>query len=130
VKASIVSIVRFKKPRESVLKAVELSRGLNDLPSNPRVFIKPNIVFWTSEVLFPKWGVITTSRVVEDMVFLLKERGVDDITVGEGTVISKPKDLETPARAFETLGYPTLKKRYGVKYLNVFEHPFVRYRSG
>lgn len=65
------------------------------MPAKARVFIKPNIVFWTKAVPFPKWGVITTSRVVEDMVVLLKERGVDDITIGEGTVTLKAKDLET-----------------------------------
>ena len=98
--------------------------GLDHLPSRAKVFIKPNIVFWTRVVPFPKWGVITTSRVVEDMVVLLKERGIDDITIGEGTVTMNPKDTETPAHAFETLGYRELEKRYGVKCLNVFERPF------
>jgi uncharacterized protein (DUF362 family) len=119
-----VAIVRYTGAMESVRKAVELSHGLDDLPANPRVFIKPNIVFWTRSVSFPKWGVITTSRVVEDMVALLKERGVEDITIGEGTVTMKPKDRETPAHAFEALGYNVLKKRYGVKVVNVFERPF------
>ncbi len=125
-----VSIVRYEKPFHSVAKAVALSRGLDPLPTQAKVFIKPNIVFWTKAVLFPKWGVITTSRVVEDMVVLLKERGIDDITIGEGSVISKPKDLETPAHAFKTLGYEVLKKRYGVKYLNTFERPFEKVHVG
>ncbi len=109
----LVSIVPYVKPLESVRKAVELSQGLEQLPSNARVFIKPNIVFWTKAVAFPKWGVITTSRVVEDMIILLKERGIDDITIAEGTVTMNPKDFETPAHAFEMLGYGTLKKKYG-----------------
>jgi uncharacterized protein (DUF362 family) len=127
---SLVSIVRYEKPLESVWRAVELSYGLDHMPPKARVFIKPNIVFWTKAVPFPKWGVITTSRVVEDMVVLLKERGVDDITIGEGTVISKAKDLETPAHAFKTLGYHALKKRYGVKVINVFERPFEKVDLG
>ena len=118
------AIVRYENPLESVRKAVDLSNGLDRLPAKARVFIKPNIVFWTRVVPFPKWGVITTSRVVEDMVVLLKERGIEDITIGEGTVTMNPKDTATPAHAFETLGYQTLQKRYGVKYLNVFERPF------
>jgi len=121
---SIVSIVHYESPLESVRKAVELSHGLDHLPANAKVFIKPNIVFWTKEVPFPKWGVITTSRVVEDMVVLLKERGIDDITIGEGMVTNTPRDRETPAHAFETLGYNVLKKRYGVKCINAFERPF------
>jgi uncharacterized protein (DUF362 family) len=35
-----------------------------------------------------------------------------------------PKDTETPAHAFETLGYRTLEKRYGIKSINFFERPF------
>ncbi len=126
----LVAIVRYEKPLESVRKAVELSKGLDHLPSKAKVFIKPNIVFWTRVVPFPKWGVITTSRVVEDMVTLLKERGIDDITIGEGMVLGDPKDFETPLHAFEYLGYGILKKRYGVKYLNALERPFKKLDLG
>ena len=99
-----VSIVRYEKPTDSVRKAVEMSNGLERLPANAKVFIKPNIVFWTKAVAFPKWGVITTSRTIEDMVELLKERGINDITIGEGIVTGDAKDKETPAHAFKTLG--------------------------
>jgi uncharacterized protein (DUF362 family) len=120
---SVVAIVRYEKPGESVRRAVEFCGGLDHLPENSKVFIKPNIVFWTRVVPFPKWGMITTSRVLEDMVALLKERGVENITIGEGMVV-KPRDRKTPAHAFETLGYNLLKRRYGVKCVNVFERPF------
>ncbi len=125
-----VSIVRYEKPLESVRRAVELCGGLDHLPAGARVFIKPNIVFWTKAVNFPKWGVITTSRVVEDVVTLLQERGVTDITIGEGMVTFKPKDHETPAHAFQSLGYQTLKERFGVKVINVFERPFEKVDLG
>lgn len=130
MKKSIAAIVKYEKPMESVQKAVEFSEGLKYLPSNARVFIKPNIVFWTKEVPFPKWGVITTSRIIEDMVVLLKDNGARDIIIGEGMVTLKPKDIETPAHAFESLGYGVLKKRYGVKPINVFERPFEKIDLG
>jgi uncharacterized protein (DUF362 family) len=116
---SLVSIVRYEKPLESIRKAVDLSKGLDHLPAKARVFIKPNIVFWIRTAAFPKWGTITTSRVVEDMVILLKERGIDEITIGEGMVLSKPKDRETPAHAFKSLGYGKLQKKYGVKCIDI-----------
>jgi uncharacterized protein (DUF362 family) len=119
-----VAVVKYREPYESVREAVELSQGLDGLTPGAKVFVKPNIVFWTRDVEFPKWGVITTSRVVHDMVRLLKERGIDDITIGEGTVMYNRKDTETPQHAFQTLGYNELKKRYGVKAINVFEKPF------
>lgn len=124
------ALVKYEKPLESVQRAVELSNGLSRLPAQAKVFIKPNIVFWTRFVEFPKWGVVTTSRVVEDMVRLLKDRGIDDITIGEGTVVYNPKDLETPAHAFETLGYNLLKQRYGIKIVNAFERPFKKVDVG
>ena len=125
-----VSIVRHERFLESVAKAVALSHGLDSLPNKAKVLIKPNIVFWTKSVPFPKWGVVTTSRVVEDMVVLLKERGIDDITIGEGPALAKAKDLETPAHAFKTLGYDALKKKYGVNYFNTFERPFEKVDVG
>jgi uncharacterized protein (DUF362 family) len=125
-----VAVVRYEEPLTSVRRAIERCRGLDHLPANAKVFIKPNVVFWTRATVFPKWGVITTSRVVEDVVVLLKDRGIDDITIGEGTVTADPKDRQTPAHAFESLGYKTLEKRYGVRLVNVFERPLKRVYLG
>ena len=72
----------------------------------------------------------TTSRVVEDIVIILKERGIHDITIGEGPVLMKPNDTATPAHAFETLGYGILKQRYGVEYFNIFERDFKEVNLG
>jgi len=130
VEKRIVAIVGYEKPLESVRRAVDLSRGLDHLPGKAKVFMKPNIVFWTRTTPFPKWGVITTSRVIEDMVILLKERGIDEITILEGITTFDPKDTETPAHAFESLGYNILKKRYGIKTLNIFERPFKKLDLG
>jgi uncharacterized protein (DUF362 family) len=120
---NIVSIVKYEKPLESVRRAIELAGGLPALPSGAKVVIKPNIVMWSMESVFPKWGVITTSRLIEDMVVLLKEQGIDDISIIEGMVLA-PKDTKTPQHAFDSLGYNVLKKRYGVKSIDVFSRPF------
>ncbi len=125
-----VALTRYEAPLESVRKAVDLCGGLEDTPASAKVFVKPNIVFWTRSVNFPKWGVITTSRLVEDMIILLKERGIDDITIGEGTVVLNPKDTQTQAHAYESLGYNVLKQRYGVKTVKAFERPFEKVDLG
>lgn len=124
-----VSIVRYEKPYESVKDAVLSCNGLDRMPPQASVFIKPNIVFWTKACDFPKWGVLTTSRVIEDIVVLLKEHGIEKITIGEGNVGSA-KDTETFAHAFKTLGYEELGKRYGVKSINVMERPFKKVDLG
>jgi len=118
------AIMRYEGPLDSVRKAIDASGGLSHLSTGAKVCIKPNIVFWSRSVPFPKWGVITTSRVVEDVVVLLKERGIDDITIVEGTVTMDPKDRATPAHAFQSLGYEKLRDRYGIKYYSIFERPF------
>ncbi len=127
---SLVSIVRYEKPYDSVRKAVELAGGLSHLKPSDHVFIKPNIVFWTAKTVIPKWGVITTSRVVEDMVRLLKDLGINHITIGEGSVAADPKDKETQFHAYETLGYTKLQKRYGVKCVNILARPFTKVDLG
>ncbi len=119
-----VAIVKYKRPVESVRKAVELAGGFVGLTSGSKVFIKPNIVMWTKESAFPKWGIITTSQTIHDMVILLKEYGINDITIAEGMVTINPEDRDTPKHAFKHLGYGELKKRYGVKSLNIMERPF------
>ncbi len=124
-----VAIVRYEKPLESVQKVIRDCGGLDHLPASARVFIKPNIVFWTKACNFPKWGVITTSRVIEDIVISLKERGVAGITIGEG-IVADPNDTETPAHAFKSLGYETLKARYGVKLINIMKQPFKKVDLG
>ncbi|MCF8079168.1 MAG: DUF362 domain-containing protein [Desulfobacterales bacterium] len=119
-----VAIVRYDGTDKSVRRAVDLCGGLARLPAGVRVFVKPNVVYWTDAAPFPKWGVITTSRVVEDMVRILKERGIDDIVIGEGPVVADPKDRETPHKAFAALGYQALARRYGVKVISIFDRPF------
>ncbi len=118
-----VAIVRYQEPFQSVKEAVNKCNGLEKLPSNARVFIKPNIVFWTKACNFPKWGVITTSRVIEDIVVLLKEQGIQDITIGEG-IVDEEQNSEVSDHAFKTLGYQELGNRYGVQCVDVNSRPF------
>lgn len=117
-----VALTRYNKHGD-VKQAIELSTAFQNLKPSDKVFIKPNIVFW-AKVPFPKWGVITTTCVVNEVVELLKDYGVSDITIGEGIVTLKPNDKETAAHAFEYLGYNALTKRYGIKVINIFDRPF------
>ncbi|MFH1058218.1 MAG: DUF362 domain-containing protein [Pseudomonadota bacterium] len=119
-----VAVVKYEKPLESVRRAVELCGGLERIKAGDKVFLKPNIVFWSRQVDFPKWGVITTSRVMEDMVTLLYEHGVRDITIGEGIVVGRPDDSATANHAFESLGYNRLAQRFGVKVYDAFKRPY------
>ena len=116
-----VSIVKYRKKIKSVQRAIDLSDAFENLSGNERVFLKPNIVFWSTAPDYPKYGVVTTSRVVEDTIIALKERGISDITIGEGIVTSDPKDFKIAHHAFETLGYNRFKQKYGIKVINIME---------
>jgi uncharacterized protein (DUF362 family) len=118
-------IVRYSERYNSLKEVVEISGAFNGIKPDSKVFIKPNIVVWTQETVFPKWGVITTSRIVEDTVLLLKEHGVSHITIGEGIITMKPNDTETSSHAFESLGYNRLAERHGVKCIDIFSRPFM-----
>ena len=128
-----VAVTRYEPSGGSVRRAVGMAGGLEASgvrPAGAHVFIKPNIVFWTRAVPFPKWGVITTSRVVEEMVALLKDSGAGRIVIGEGIVTRDPKDAQTPAHAFEQLGYDALARKYGVEVVNLMSRPFKRVDLG
>ncbi len=120
----VVSLVRYDGDMSSIHRAVDLAGGIPGLGESTRVFIKPNVVFWTAKAVFPPWGVITTSRVVEAMVRLLAEHGVRDITLGEGTVVSDPKNFDTAKNAHEVLGYYRLAEKYGLRVVDVMARPF------
>ncbi len=130
MKKYAVSLVRYEQPYEPVRRALELCGGLGRLAPGAKVFLKPNIVFWTASAPFPKWGVVTTSRLMHDVVRLLKEYGVDDITIVEGMVVGGARGSETASHAFESLGYNKLKRRYGVKVLDAFARPYQEVEVG
>jgi len=121
----LVAVGKYEKPLASVRNVVQMCNGQVMFKKGLRVCIKPNIVFWNRIAEFPKYGVITTSSIVHDMVHVLSEYGVDDITIAEGSVSMDPRETAKQAEhAFESLGYNTLAKKYGVKAVNVFDRPF------
>lgn len=122
-----VAVVRYKKPFESLGNAVDLAGGLNDLSPSSKVLIKPNIVIWHGEVDFPKYGVLTTSRLIEDMTRLLRDKGISDITIAEGGLSTpRGKQYSMIEQAAKGLGLNVLKDRYGVKIIDIMKGRFTK----
>jgi len=120
----VVSVLKFHDNRQRVRQAIEMCGGLKHLRTSDRILIKPNLVMWDSVYPFPKYGVITTSLLVEEMVKLLSDYGCSDITLGEATI--KDQDLGSSTKAaFAGLGYDHLQKRYGLKLVDFDDEPFV-----
>ncbi len=120
----VVSLVKYTKSQDSFEKSFKLAGADDSYFRGKKIFVKPNIVFWTNKVDFPKWGVITTSKVVEGVVKYLKDVGAKEIFIGEGSVLYDPKDKKLQYSAYKGLGYDKLAQRYGVKLISVHEGPF------
>ena len=118
-----VAICKYQRGQDVVKQAVEKADALAHLPHNARVIIKPNIVVWL-DAPYPKYGVVTTSAVVEETVRLLKDYGIDDMAIAEGSLQVDPKGKHIGDKSFEVLGYKKLAQRYGVKLLDIWERPF------
>lgn len=118
-----VAILKYQRNNNTVKKAVEKAGAFAALPSNAKVVIKPNIVVWLDGP-YPQWGVVTTSAIMEETVILLKEHGITDIAIVEGSLQMDPKATAIGQRAFSGLGYNKLRDRYGVRLLDVWARPF------
>jgi len=119
-----VALGRYTGAPGSIRAVIDLAGAFDRLQRGAKVFVKPNVVYWTTRSAFPKWGVITTSTVLEEVVGALKDKGAGAITIGEGIVTFRPDDGETPRHAFESLGYNRLAARYGAEVVNLMDGPF------
>lgn len=124
-----VAVVRYKEPLESLRQAVDLVDGLAGVARDSKVFIKPNLCMWR-DTDFPKYGVLTTARLIEDMVLLLKERGVRDITILEGVVEIEKRSESTLELVARGMGLDVLAKRHGARILDVLRGSFAKATVG
>lgn len=119
----VVAIGRYERSPDSLREVIRMCDGFKDLRPTQHVLIKPNLVAMDDRFPMALYGVLTTTRLVEDMVILLKEHGVKRITIAEGSVRGGDFGLGTEA-IFEILGYPLLARRYGVKLVDLLKGPF------
>jgi uncharacterized protein (DUF362 family) len=127
MKKPIVSINSYESSPDSLAEAIAKAKGFEKLQTKHQVLIKPNLVGWDPVYPIAPFGVYTTSRLVEDMVILLKDYGVKDIIIGEGSAPrgeKKNDQLKGTRLIYSALGYPYLSKNYGVRCVDFFEEPF------
>ena len=110
----LVSLVQYTGSPDSLKEIIELCGGFEKLDKNAGVLIKPNLVTWDNQYTIAPFGVFTTTRLVEDLVIMLKDYGVRDISIGEGSVEFQ-KGTGT-MDAYTGLGYNKLIKKYGVTF--------------
>ncbi len=93
--------------RESVFDLKPAIRG--------KIFIKPNVVTANRRYIHNSY---TNPAVVEAMVQVLRERGCNEITVGESGGYGIPSRL-----FFKESGFAEMGKRIGVPVIDINEHP-------
>lgn len=113
----LVSLVRYEKGKGCLRNAIELCHGFRSLKGSSHVLIKPNLVGWTNKEAYPPFGVLTTSRLLEELIICLKEEGVTEISVGEASIACKHIGSSTEA-IFRNLGYGKWQERYGVRLID------------
>ncbi|MFH1479931.1 MAG: DUF362 domain-containing protein [Pseudomonadota bacterium] len=123
MKKPIVAIKRYEHSPGSARELIDLCEGFHDLKGHHHVLIKPNLVGLDRQYPISLYGIFTTTRLVHDVVFLLKEYGVEKIALGEGSVHGKGYGVDTH-EIYKILGYPLLKERYGVTLLDLLGEPF------
>ncbi|MCD4718509.1 MAG: DUF362 domain-containing protein [Desulfobacula sp.] len=119
-----VGLVKYTKPYDSLKKAIDIAGGIEEISGNSKVFIKPNFVVWFDGVPFPKYGVLTTARMIEDLVIFFNEHGISDLTLVEGAANINNKSKSIIAQATKGMGLDKLSKRYGLKVIDVHESSF------
>jgi len=99
---------RLGELREAIARGID-ALGL-DLSEKRTAFIKPNLVIAAK----PKTAVITHPAVVEALVAELRDRGVADISMGDGPGVGLNVE-----QVFRVSGYERLAKRLGVELVNL-----------
>lgn len=110
--------------RGMIEKALDLIGGLRAIVGSARtVVVKPNLV----EVPYDttEGSVVTDPRVLEAMVGLLKDHGVDRVRVAEGKSVNLNHAGSGPRKAFEDSGLAEGVRRAGGEILGWDEEDFV-----
>ena len=110
--------------REMIVNSLDLIGGLTDLiGSADTVVVKPNLV----EVPFETTGgsVVTDPRVLEALVGILKDHGVQKVLVAEGKSVNLKHISSGARKAFEDSGLAEVVHRAGGEVLGWDEEDFV-----
>ena len=112
---SKVAIVKGNNPVEMVVEALELIEAEEAFTSEERILVKPNYI----NASHPSTGNTTDSRIIEGTVKFLKERGLSNVAIGEGS------GLSNTMRAYKVAGVDEVAKRWGVDLIDLDDDEYV-----
>ncbi len=113
-----VAIVKYDGTLGALRRCIELCNGFEKLREGDKILLKPNIAWGGGgSKRMPKYGFVTTSRIVEDLIQLLRERGCRHISIGEGAVVSQELGSDT-FKGYKWSGIERVAKKYDVELLD------------
>jgi len=110
-----VAIVKGMNPQDMTVEALEMVEAYEALSEEKTVLIKPNYI----NASHPSTGITTDSRVIEGVVKFLKQHGVKEIIIGEGSGFADTFE------AFRVAGVDTVAKRWNVKLVDLNKDDFL-----
>lgn len=125
-KKKIVSLVKYKPDCGSLRNALDLCGGLNGLKISDRVLIKPNLVISGPPSQKPT-GMVTSATLIEELILILKGKGISDISIGDGSIQVRELGTST-ATAMDWSGMSRLAAKYGVKTIDFNRGPFKEFK--
>ncbi|UCC60236.1 MAG: DUF362 domain-containing protein, partial [Dehalococcoidia bacterium] len=122
-----VAVVRFDETLDSICHAIELCGGFDKLNRHSQILIKPNILF-SGWMPIPLYGMVTSARVVEGVLYMLAEYGCSNIYIGEGGISGVLGSRTTVG--YRRTGIQEVANKYGVQTVDLNEGPFERISIG
>ena len=120
---NLVSIVKYDGTTNALTRALELCDGFSELKASDKVLLKPNIPWVSGRTSkMPKYGYITTSKLMEDIIQLLLQHGCKNISIGEGTIVDKEFASDT-FNGYKWSGMAKVANKYGVKLIDFNREP-------
>jgi len=125
-----VAITRYDRTISAIKKGIELIKGLEDLRPSDNILIKPNVLWGAGGTKkIPKYGFVTTSRLVEGIVILLREKGCNKISIGEGCIANDEIGSDT-LKGFAWSGLKKVARKYDVRLIDFNNDSYIKVKLG
>lgn len=110
-----VAIIRGTNPIDVTVEALRMIDVEQVLSVERPFLVKPNYI----DASHPSTGITTDSRVIEGVVKFLKERGVKDVMIGEGSGYADTFE------AFRVAGVDKIAEKWNVRLIDLNKDEFV-----
>jgi len=110
-----VAVVKGENPVNMTIEALEMIDASEAFRADERILVKPNYI----DASHPSTGVTTDARIIEGIIRFLKENGLGNIMIGEGS------GLANTMRAFKVAGVDEVARRWKVDLIDLNDDEYV-----